>query len=159
MTDWFDSEPLGWAASFGQCKAIEALCAAGADPRRPANLAHQTPLSDAQREGHEKAIRLINEYLAGARSMGEKPAAPVAHAALVESPTGADTAASAIPVGVAVTKPPMVDMVELIKRELGLSGEMHEVIATACEQLHVSPQGKSMLDQGYECWSLLSGKQ
>ena len=70
MTDWFDSEPLGWAASFGQCKAIEALCAAGADPRRAANLAGETPLSDARREGHHQAIELINEYLSGKRSIG-----------------------------------------------------------------------------------------
>merc|ERR1719164_404516 len=64
MSIWFDSEPLGWAASFGQCKAIEALCARGADPRRPANTAGNTPLADAQREGHSKAVKLINEYLA-----------------------------------------------------------------------------------------------
>merc|ERR1719487_792335 len=75
MTDWFDSEPLGWAASFGQCKAIKALCAHGADPGRPANLAGNTPLSDAQREGHTAAIALLNEYLSGARTIGErKPA-------------------------------------------------------------------------------------
>jgi len=71
MGCWFDSEPLGWAASFGQCKAIEALCAAGADPRRPANTSGNTPLSDAQREGHSKAIELINEYLSGARPIGK----------------------------------------------------------------------------------------
>jgi len=71
MGCWFDSEPLGWAASFGQCKAIEALCAAGADPRRPANLAGCTPLKDAQREGHTKAIALLEEYLSGARALGE----------------------------------------------------------------------------------------
>merc|ERR1719238_603514 len=77
MTSWFDSEPLGWAASFGQCKAIEALCAAGADPRRPANTSGNTPLSDAQREGHSKAIELINEYLSGARPIGEPSMMPV----------------------------------------------------------------------------------
>jgi len=76
MHDWFDSEPLGWAASFGQCKAIEALCANGADPARPANTAGQTPLTDAQREGHAKAINLINEFLSGKRSIGVKPVAP-----------------------------------------------------------------------------------
>ena len=75
MSDWFDSEPLGWAASFGQCKAIKALCSHGADPGRPANLAGHTPLSDAQREGRTKAIALLNEYLSGARTIGErKPA-------------------------------------------------------------------------------------
>ena len=75
MSDWFDSEPLGWAASFGQCKAIKALCSHGADSGRPANLAGHTPLSDAQREGRTKAIALLNEYLSGARTIGErKPA-------------------------------------------------------------------------------------
>ena len=77
MDCWFDSEPLGWAASFGQCKAIEALCAAGADPRRPANTAGNTPLADAQREGHSKAIELIKEYLSGARPIGEPSMMPV----------------------------------------------------------------------------------
>ena len=82
MNCWFDAEPLGWAASFGQCKAIEALCAAGADPRRPANLAGNTPLKDAQREGHKKAIKLIEEYLSGKRPIG-KHAGPVASAVVV----------------------------------------------------------------------------
>merc|ERR1719375_115874 len=77
MVDWFDSEPLGWAASFGQCRAIEALCAAGADPRRPANLAGQTPLTDAEREGHKKAISPIKEYLSGARAIGVASASGV----------------------------------------------------------------------------------
>merc|ERR1719231_702722 len=75
MTIWFDSEPLGWAASFGQCRAIEALVAAGADPRRPANLAGNTPLADAQREGHSKAVELIKSYLTGKRPIGEAAAA------------------------------------------------------------------------------------
>merc|ERR1719399_939738 len=76
MTRWFDSEPLGWAASFGQCRAIEALIAHGADPRRPANLAGETPLSDAKRERHTKAIKLIDEYLAGKRPIGERVVVP-----------------------------------------------------------------------------------
>jgi len=70
MTCWFDSEPLGWAASFGQCKAIIALCDAGADPARPANHAGNTPLADAQREGHTNAIKLVQEYLHGTRKVG-----------------------------------------------------------------------------------------
>merc|ERR1719267_449231 len=74
MTRWFDSEPLGWAASFGQCRAIEALVANGADPRRPANLAGNTPLSDAQREGHSKAIQLPQDFLSGKRAIGKRPA-------------------------------------------------------------------------------------
>jgi len=79
MTDWFDSEPLGWAASFGQCKAIEALCAAGADPGRPANLAGNTPLTDAQRENHAKAVALIEQYLATGRMV--RPVGAEGHAA------------------------------------------------------------------------------
>merc|ERR1719380_274911 len=83
MSDWFDSEPLGWAASFGQCKAIEALCTAGADPSRPANLAGNTPLADAQREGHVKAIELLNQYLSGARPIGQPVAAGAEQAGAV----------------------------------------------------------------------------
>ena len=47
MTDWFDSEPLGWAASFGELYAVIELIKLGADPFRPANQAGNTPLSDA----------------------------------------------------------------------------------------------------------------
>merc|ERR1719502_2414070 len=72
MTRWYDSEPLGWAASFGQCRAIEALVAHGADPRRPANLAGNTPLKDAQRERHTKAIQLLEDYLSGRRLIGKR---------------------------------------------------------------------------------------
>jgi len=92
MTRWFDSEPLGWAASFGQCRAIEALIAHGADPRRPANLAGETPLSDAKRERHTKAIKLIDEYLAGKRPIGQRVVAPavgtpvIAEAVVVGTP-------------------------------------------------------------------------
>ena len=78
MTNWFDSVPLGWAASFGQCKAIEALIAAGADPRCPANSAGNTPLKDAQRERHSKAVALLNEYLSGKRPIGVAASATAA---------------------------------------------------------------------------------
>jgi len=96
MTNWFDSEPLGWAASFGQCKAIEALCAAGADPRRPANTAGNTPLKDAQREKHGKAIKLLEEYLSGKRPIGTRP--------VVARAVGA-ASSSALPEGKAVEVP------------------------------------------------------
>ena len=56
-----DSEPLGWAASFGQLDAIRALISCGADPLRPANKAGQTPLSDATRERHQHVVDFFNE--------------------------------------------------------------------------------------------------
>jgi len=62
MTDWFDSEPLGWAASLGQLKAVIALIEAGADPLRPPNKSGNTPRSDAQRELHDRVIGFLDEY-------------------------------------------------------------------------------------------------
>jgi hypothetical protein len=62
MTDWFDSEPLGWAASFGQLDAVRVLIECGADPLRPSNAAGNTPLKDAQREGHAHVVRFLKEY-------------------------------------------------------------------------------------------------
>lgn len=47
---WYDSEPLGWAASFGQLHSIIELIKLGADPIRPVNKAGNSPLSDAVRE-------------------------------------------------------------------------------------------------------------
>lgn len=62
MTDWFDSEPLGWAASFGQLAAVRALCRGGAYPTRPPNKAGHTPLTDAQRERHQHVVQFLENY-------------------------------------------------------------------------------------------------
>ena len=56
MTDWYDSEPLGWAASFCQLTAVIELIKYGADPFRPPNKANNTPHDDALRERHEPII-------------------------------------------------------------------------------------------------------
>ena len=77
MTDWFDSEPLGWAASFGQLEAVVELIRHGADPLRPPNLAGNTPLRDAQRECHEPVIRFLKEYAFRARSAAPIPATAI----------------------------------------------------------------------------------
>ena len=63
MTDWFDSEPLGWAASFNQIPCIVALIEAGADPRRRANSAGNTPMADAARENHAAAAEVLEAFL------------------------------------------------------------------------------------------------
>jgi len=151
MTDWFDSEPLGWAASFGQCKAIEALCAAGADPSRPANLAGNTPLSDAQREGHTTAIRLIQEYLSGARAMGAPCAvAAPAVAVVVGESVGPGTAAT-VSGKVAEGKAPLCQIVEVLKRELQLSGNMKEVVEQAAEMIGLDSKGTRLHDLAMQC--------
>jgi hypothetical protein len=62
MSEWFDSEPLGWAASFGQLDAVIALIQCGADPFRPKNKAGYTPLTDAQRERHGHIVDFLREY-------------------------------------------------------------------------------------------------
>ena len=52
MTDWYDSEPLGWAASFNQLSAVICLIYFGADPLLPPNKAYNRPIDDARREKH-----------------------------------------------------------------------------------------------------------
>jgi len=171
MTDWFDSEPLGWAASFGQCTAIEALCGHGADPRRPANTAGNTPLSDAEREGHRKAIALINDYLSGKRPIGEggKPRASGKAAVAATTATPLDppniVVMGEVLVGTPVVGtvagssrgelPTLMEMVSKLKVELGIDGSVADVVAKACEELGVSAKGKSLVEQAGECWSLL----
>jgi len=181
MTDWFDSEPLGWAASFGQCKAIEALCEAGADPSRPANLAGNTPLSDAQREGHTKTVELIKEYLSGARcrvsdadararqlaaaqptaqSVPVVQSVPVAQPALnvpmgmpVEAAVPAASSSSAT-----TPMPPLNQACEEFKRELGVGGaNFAEVVDAACEMLGISTKGLSLMEKAQKCWTSIKG--
>ena len=71
MTPWVDSEPLGWAASFGELKAVIALIQAGADPLRPANKAGFTPLTDAMREKKWRTVRFLNAYTEIVQSLQE----------------------------------------------------------------------------------------
>jgi len=62
MSEWFDSVPLGWAASFGHLDAVIALIQYGADPQPPMNKAGFTPLTDAQRENHNHVVTFLEEY-------------------------------------------------------------------------------------------------
>jgi len=61
MGVWYDSEPLGWAASFGLIRSIIVLILHGADPLRPANKAGNTPLKDAERERYVKTASFLRE--------------------------------------------------------------------------------------------------
>jgi hypothetical protein len=63
MTSWFDSEALGWAASFGQLDAVKTLIEVGADPGRPPNKAGFTPITDAEREKHHDVVFFLKQYL------------------------------------------------------------------------------------------------
>jgi hypothetical protein len=63
MTSWFNSEPLGWAASFGQLDAVKTLIEVGADPGRPPNKAGFTPITDAEREKHSEVSFFLRQYL------------------------------------------------------------------------------------------------
>ena len=61
MTDWYDSEPVGWAASFGQLGALRCLIDLGAYPFT-LNKAGNTALTDAEREKHKKCVKFLKEY-------------------------------------------------------------------------------------------------
>ena len=160
MARWFDSEPLGWAASFGQCRAIEALVANGADPRRPANLAGNTPLSDAQREGHSKAIALIEQYLSGARPIGTRR---------VESQKATAGPSEGVPMVVAEVvvgnvqepAPPLHDMAARLRTELGLPEmPMYKLIERAASELgieHETKAGATLIEKAEAAWKALLG--
>lgn len=62
MMPWYNSEPLGWAASLGHLNAVIALIECGADPQRPPNLAGFTPLMDALRENHMHIAKFLIQY-------------------------------------------------------------------------------------------------
>jgi hypothetical protein len=53
--------------------------------------------------------------------------------------------------------PPLIEMVGVIKRELGLEGTLAEVVAEACKQLGVSTEGKTLAEQATLCWRSLVG--
>jgi ankyrin repeat protein len=160
MARWFDSEPLGWAASFGQCRAIEALVANGADPRRPANLAGNPPLSDAQREGHSKAIALIEQYLSGARPIGTRR---------VESQKATAGPSEGVPMVVAEVvvgnvqepAPPLHDMAARLRTELGLPEmPMYKLIERAASELgieHETKAGATLIEKAEAAWKALLG--
>ena len=62
MTDWYDSQAVGWAASFGQLGALRCLVDLGADPM-VVNKANNTALTDAKREKHEACIEYMEAYV------------------------------------------------------------------------------------------------
>ena len=64
-------------------------------------------------------------------------------------------ASSSVPSGV----PPLIDIVNLLKRELGLEGNVAEVISRACKELGISPEGKSLTDQAKECWMAVTSRK
>jgi len=61
MTDWFDSQPIGWAASFGQLEAVIALIECGADTMTPSK-ANTNAKQDAQREQHQNVVAFLDAY-------------------------------------------------------------------------------------------------
>ena len=61
MTDWFDAQAVGWAASFGQVGALRCLVDLGADPME-VNKSNNTALSDAKRENHQACIEYLESY-------------------------------------------------------------------------------------------------
>ena len=74
MTDWFDSEPVGWAASFGELGALRCLIDLGAYPFT-VNKANNDALTDAERERHTKCIKFLKAYKesSGKKEAGKQP--------------------------------------------------------------------------------------
>ena len=48
-------------------------------------------------------------------------------------------------------------MVEVFKREMGLSGTVADVVHNACKQLGLTHEGKPLLQAANEAWIVLHG--
>ena len=55
--------------------------------------------------------------------------------------------------------PLLIEMVNAIKKELGIDGTLAQVVAKACEELGVDTKGKALNQQATECWVILGGGQ
>ena len=51
---------------------------------------------------------------------------------------------------------PLFEMVNALKRELGIEGNISEVVGRACTELGVSTEGKNLTEQATECWALVN---
>ena len=58
---WFDSDPMGWASSFGHLPSLIALIRAGGNPFL-ANKSGNNALSDARRERHLHIVKFLSEF-------------------------------------------------------------------------------------------------
>ena len=63
---WWCSEPIGWAASFGQLHTVMALVANGADPHAK-NGASQNAFTDAEREKHMHVVKWLKAWEAAGK--------------------------------------------------------------------------------------------
>jgi len=73
MRDWDGCTPLHFAASYGQLKAVIELILLDADPFAQ-NIIGETPLNDAQREGHTAVVWFLRELAYRLRAEGPIPA-------------------------------------------------------------------------------------
>ena len=55
--------------------------------------------------------------------------------------------------------PPLIEMVNTIKKELGIDGTLAQVVAKGCEELGVDTKGKPLVQQAVECCVILGGRQ
>jgi len=55
--------------------------------------------------------------------------------------------------------PPLIEMANTIKKELGIDGTLVQIVAKGCEELGVDTKGKSLVQQATECWVILGGRQ
>ena len=63
---WWCSEPIGWAASFGQLHTVMALVANGADPHYT-NASNFNAFTDAEREKHTHVVNWLKAWEAAGK--------------------------------------------------------------------------------------------
>ena len=95
------------------------------------------------------------------RAVSEQEAAPIVAGIILEPPVAIAEPISVEAVHLAgpsssSAPPPLIEVVNLLKKELGISGNITQVVAEACKQLGVETRGKSLAEQAAECWRLVA---
>ena len=61
------------------------------------------------------------------------------------------TPAMGLPVAGSSTSMPLAEMVEILKREIGVDGSMHSVVQGAAQQLGVAHEGRPLIQTAQLC--------
>jgi len=152
--------PLQQAAFWGRAECAKILLAHGASTSAKSGpgCGHKTAREIAHDQKQNQWRELVSAIDAhGKRAVGAEGVAVVI-GSVVGSSMCASIGSSSIE-GAAVKGeevPPLIEIVELMKRELGLTGNVSEVVREGCAQLGVSAEGKTLIEQAKECWLALA---
>ena len=155
--------PLQQAGYHGRADCARILLRYGASTssRSGPGCGHKTAKEIAMQnrngQWQELVAAIDAQEARGSSSSSSAEAPPVVMGMVVESVPAVQPAAE--PMGVAPSKGPapmtLIQQVEVLKRELGLEGNVKAVIEQAAEQLGMSAEGKPLSELGNACMEAL----